>query len=74
MVRTRSGRSSSDARPSLRSLVSSKPYKIAFAPGFFRKFAYTGALVALEEAGCLNIRASCGSSAGAIVTGFLGKF
>lgn len=48
-----------------------KGFSLAMAPGFFRKFAYSGALQAIEEANVLKILSVGGSSAGAIVSGFL---
>jgi NTE family protein len=47
------------------------PFGLAMAPGFFRKYAYVGALTALERASVLDIAATAGASAGAIVSGFL---
>ena len=49
----------------------SKPYSLAMAPGFFRIYAHTGILHALEEAGLLNVCSAAGSSAGAMAAGFL---
>ena len=46
-----------------------KGVALAMAPGFFRKFAYIGALGALEECKVYNIKAVTGASAGAIVSG-----
>ena len=47
-------------------------WALAMAPGFFRKYSYTGALCALEEANLYkNLLAVGGASAGAIVAGFL---
>eukprot|EP00854_Cymbomonas_tetramitiformis_P022301 gene22301-26903_t len=43
------------------------------APGFFRKYAYCGALTAIEEEGCYSVNAATGASAGAIVAGVLGS-
>jgi hypothetical protein len=47
-------------------------YCLAMAPGFFRKYAYVGALSALEEAGHWRVLTCAGSSAGAIVSAFVG--
>ena len=47
-------------------------YCLAMAPGFFRKYAYVGALMALEEAGLLKVLSCAGTSAGAIVSAFVG--
>lgn len=46
-------------------------FALAMAPGFFRKYMYTGTLQALEDSSILNLKAVGGSSAGAIVSGFL---
>jgi NTE family protein len=47
-------------------------WALAMAPGFFRKYSYTGALCAFEDADLYkNLRSCGGASAGAIVSGFL---
>jgi NTE family protein len=46
-------------------------FALAMAPGFFRKFMYVGTLQAMEESNLFNLKAVGGSSAGAIVSGFL---
>ena len=47
------------------------PYSLAMAPGFFRIYAHTGVMHALDEARLLNVVSAAGSSAGAMAAGFL---
>jgi NTE family protein len=46
-------------------------YALCMSSGFFRFYAHMGVLKALEENDCLRVKACSGSSAGALVTGFL---
>jgi len=46
-------------------------YALALSPGFFRFYALMGVVQALDENRCLRITACAGSSAGALVSGFL---
>mmetsp|Transcript_17735 Transcript_17735/g.29893 ORF Transcript_17735/g.29893 Transcript_17735/m.29893 type:complete len:368 (+) Transcript_17735:39-1142(+) len=52
-------------------ILSSENYALALAPGFYRFYAHIGILLAFEEAGCLRHTHVTGSSAGALVGGFL---
>jgi len=51
--------------------VLSEPYALCMSPGFFKFYTYVGILAALEEEGLLNVTHVSGSSAGALVGGFL---
>lgn len=55
----------------LHQILSSEDYALALTPGFFRFYAHIGILQALEERGCLRPSHVSGSSAGALVGGFL---
>ena len=55
----------------LHRVLSGEDYALALTPGFFRFYAHIGVLKALEETGCLRPSAVAGSSAGALVGGFL---
>lgn len=46
-------------------------YALALSPGFFRFYAHMGVLCGLEEGNALRATHVCGSSAGALVGGFL---
>lgn len=56
------------ARPTLREVLSERPFALAMSSGFFGFFAHTGMLTALVDAGLMPVRVS-GSSAGALVGG-----
>lgn len=56
---------------SLTSIIQSRDYALAISPGFFCFYCQVGALHAMEEAGMLRVTHCSGSSAGALVTGFL---
>lgn len=51
--------------------VLSEPYALCMSPGFFKFYTYVGILCALEEEGLLDVTHVAGSSAGALVGGFL---
>ncbi len=51
--------------------VLSEPFALCMSPGFFKFYTYVGILCALEEEGLLNVTHVSGSSAGALVGGFL---
>jgi hypothetical protein len=55
----------------LHQILSSEDYALALTPGFYRFYAHIGVLQALEERGCLRPSHVSGSSAGALVGGFL---
>ena len=56
---------------SLHDLLSSNEFAIAMSPAFFRYYCYIGVLHAMEDAHCLRVTHVSGSSAGALVGGFL---
>lgn len=56
------------ALPTLREVLSERPFALAMSSGFFGFFAHTGMLTALLEAGLTPVRVT-GSSAGALVGG-----
>lgn len=56
---------------SLLELLSSNDYAISLSPAFFRNYCYIGVLHAMEDAQCLRVTHVSGSSAGALVGGFL---
>lgn len=57
-------------------ILNTEEYALCLTPGFFRFYAHVGILHALEECDLLKPRYVTGSSAGALVGGFLaaGKF
>lgn len=50
--------------------MSDNNYALGLSPGFFRFYALTGVLHAMEEANCLHASHVSGASAGALVGGF----
>lgn len=66
-----SGSSKYDTPGMLHQILSGEDYALALSPGFFRFYAHIGILQALEERGCLRPSHVTGSSAGAMVGGFL---
>jgi NTE family protein len=56
------------ARPTLREVLSERPFGLTMSSGFFGFFAHTGMLTALVDAGLTPVRVT-GSSAGALVGG-----
>jgi len=71
-LKKRSSDGSDGMKTLLEMLEEVDSFSLAMAPGFFRKYAYCGALSALEDAGLLFLDSACGASAGAIVAGMLG--
>ena len=55
----------------LSSILKNEDYGLALAPGFFCFYAEMGVLHAFEEQSCLRPTHVSGSSAGALVGGFL---
>lgn len=55
----------------LHRVLSSEDYALALTPGFFGFYGHIGVLKALEETNCLRPSHVSGSSAGALVGGFL---
>jgi NTE family protein len=51
-------------------VLSTRDFALGLSPGFFRFYALTGVLAALEEKSCLRATHVSGSSAGALVGGF----
>jgi NTE family protein len=51
-------------------VLNDNKYALGLSPGFFRFYALTGVLHALEEKGCLHATHVSGASAGALVGGF----
>ena len=60
----------------LHRVLSGEDYALALTPGFFGFYGHIGVLKALEETNCLRPSHVSGSSAGALVGGFLsaGKY
>lgn len=52
-------------------LLQTEEYSLCLSPGFFRFYALMGVVEALDQNHCLNVKAVSGSSAGALVGGFL---
>ena len=46
-------------------------YGLVLTPGFFRFYSLFAVLYTLSEVNCLKVTHCCGSSAGALVSGFL---
>ena len=55
----------------LHRVLSGEDYALALTPGFFGFYGHIGVLKALEETNCLRPSHVSGSSAGALVGGFL---
>jgi NTE family protein len=55
----------------LENILRSESYALAMSPGFFQFYALTGVLHAFEDYDCLHPTHISGSSAGALVGGFL---
>ena len=60
-----------DSSATLKSILSGRSYALGISPGFFRFYAYMGVLHALQERELLEVSHVSGSSAGALVGGFL---
>jgi predicted acylesterase/phospholipase RssA len=55
----------------LHDVLQLEDYALCLSPGFFRFYALTGVIVALEENHCLRVTSCSGSSAGALVSAFI---